>query len=196
MKDVSQVVANFDHGQALTYMSTFDTLATKVAELCASGQLFEWSPAIRDVLSYSRTLWLTSDVLDVVNSTTAETWTAIRHMQFGASLDAFINWEEISVAENPFNKEPDAFLARVAPVERELWDIRTIEPPQGMRCIGGFVDRDEFVGLVWDYRENVKSGQFDALVERGYREWQRLFGPLTPHRGDSLDAYLTNYIAA
>jgi hypothetical protein len=49
--------------------------------------------------------------------------------------------------------------------------------------------------LVCDYRENYAEGEFDKLVERCHLEWQRLFGALTPHSGESLNAYLTKYVA-
>ena len=81
-------------------MSTPEILAAKVAELCASGQLVKLPPAVAgDEFSYARTLWVSLEVLYAVNSTAGETQTAMRHTMFGAALDAFINWEEVSVAE-------------------------------------------------------------------------------------------------
>jgi hypothetical protein len=177
-------------------MSTPESLAVKVAELVANEQLFELLPAVADELPYRRTIWVTLDVLDAVNETDGQHQTALRHMEFGATLDAFINWEEISVSEHPFDKARDTFLARVDPVEQELWDIRAITPPPGMRCVGGFVGCDQFVALVSEYRENYEPGEFDRLVTLAKQEWERLFGSLTPHSGDGLDAYLTKYIVA
>lgn len=177
-------------------MSISEMLRQRVAELVESGELLQLEPLIPDDLSYTRTIWVTPEVLDVINSGEEENWIAERHRRFEASLDAFINWEEVSVSENPFDKNRETFLARVAPIDWELWDIRTIEPPQGMRCLGGFVGQDEFIALVYDYRENYAQGEFDNLVERCHSEWLRLFGTLTPHSGGTLDAYLTKYVVA
>lgn len=188
-----EVAARGTSRSVLTYMSTPEILLNKCEELVATQQLFKLEPLVRDELSYTRSLWVTFEVLEVINSTGTDDWTASRHREFEASLDAFINWEEISVSEDPFYKGRETFLARVHPVNLEFWDIRTIEPPQGMRCLGAFIGQDEFVALVCDYRENYDWGEFDRLVERCRAQWKLLFGTLTPHSGDSLDAYLTKY---
>jgi hypothetical protein len=94
-------------------MSTPEMPADRIAELVGSEELLKLGPFIRDELSYTRTIWVTPEVLDVVNSTDEENWIAIRHREFEASLDAFINWEEISVSEDPFVKDRETFLARV-----------------------------------------------------------------------------------
>ena len=38
--------------------------------------------------------------------------------------------EKLGVSEKPFNKRADTFLARVHPINLEVWDIRAIEPNQ------------------------------------------------------------------
>jgi len=173
-------------------MSTPETLAAKLAEL-EGRHLWQLAP-IAPEPDPNRAVWVTLEVLDTVDPVQDGNWVDYRHSEFRGSLDAFTNWEMISVSENPFAKDRDTFLARVHPVELEFWDIRTIQPPQGMRCLGGFVGCDAFVALICDYRENFEPGQFDGLVERCRARWRELFGELTPYSGDSLDAYLTNYI--
>jgi hypothetical protein len=120
-----------------------------------------------------------------------DSFTEERRAYFRDALDAFTNHYRFSVAENPRNKATDAMLARVDPVAAEFWDIRAIEPPQGIRCFGAFADHNEFVAITWDFRENIAD--FNEAVSECITVWSSLFGSLTPHSGDSLNAYLSNY---
>ena len=177
-------------------MSTSETLALRLEEL-RDTELWELATLVPEP-DPNRSIWVTRDILDIVDpvqdENRAANWTDYTHAQFRGSLDAFINWEEVSVSEDPFDKDRETFLARVSPVEWEFWDIRTIKPPPGMRCLGGFAGCDVFVALVYDYRENVGPGEFDELVDRCRTRWRELFGELAPYSGESLDAYLTRYI--
>lgn len=100
---------------------------------------------------------------------------------------------EISVAEDPFQKPPDAMLARVDPIEKEYWSIRITEPEDtaGMRSLGGFGGKDLLIALTWDYRENIPI--FEDEVTAAHEAWCDLFGSQGPFSGDALDDYLTNY---
>ena len=111
-----------------------------------------------------------------------------------AWLDGFIEGNELSVAEDPNQKPPDAMLARVKPVEKEFWSIRVTDPEEtpGIRSLGAFSDKDEFVALTWEKREVIQN-QFDEEVASAIQVWGDYFGSETPHRGDSLDEYLTTY---
>jgi hypothetical protein len=86
-------------------------------------------------------------------------------------------------------------LARVAPVEDEFWSIRVTEPEDtaGIRALGGFIGKDEFISLTWDYREGIPV--FDDEVDIVRNEWRDLFGSKGPFSGVNLDEYLTNYRA-
>ena len=140
----------------------------------------------------SRTLWVTKEVYHAVEPIRDGTWDDYRLSEFRGSLDAFTNNEEVSVAENPFDKNSDTFLARVDPVIMELWDVRTLIPGQGIRCLGGFAGYNTFVALTWDYRELIDWRDF---VTSGKTVWQSLFGNIQPFSGENLDAYLSNYIS-
>jgi hypothetical protein len=86
-------------------------------------------------------------------------------------------------------------LARVDPVEDQFWSIRVTEPEDtaGIRSLGGFAAKDEFISLTWDYREGIPI--FDDEVDMVRDAWRDLFGLEGPFGGDSLDEYLTNYRA-
>jgi hypothetical protein len=47
--------------------------------------------------------------------------------------------------------------ARVHPVKAEFWSIRVTAPEDtpGIRVLGAFADKDKFIALTWDYREDM-----------------------------------------
>ncbi len=61
----------------------------------------------------------------------------------------FIAGKVISVGWDPMKKGVSAFMARLAPVEDEVWDIRSRDPSPGIRVLGSFSERDVFVALLW-----------------------------------------------
>ena len=109
-------------------------------------------------------------------------------------LDAFSEGGEFSVAEDPQNKPRDAMMARVSPVDAEFFSLRVTDPEEtpGIRCFGAFADRDTFVALTWDFRENIAL--FDDEVSVVRAAWKQFFGNVSPHSGEHLDDYLSNYI--
>ena len=64
---------------------------------------------------------------------------------------------------------------------------------QGIRCFGCFAEKDLFIALTWNYRENITD--FGVEVERCREAWDTLFSPLQPFKGANLDEYLSNYMA-
>ncbi len=98
----------------------------------------------------------------------------------------------MSVGEDPDNKDPDALIARVHPIQDEFWDLRVTAPKPGIRAFGGFAELDAFVCLTWEFRDAIDEDNFSAEVERCKEEWRKLFGNTPPFKGDNIDAYLTN----
>lgn len=141
----------------------------------------------------ARTMIVSPDILAAVTPPFPDTVHGERLGQFRAWLDGFMEGAEISVAEAPFQKPPDAMLARVSPVEDELWSIRVTEPERtpGIRAFGAFAEKDTFIALTWNCREAIEI--FDDEVESVANAWIDLFGSEDPFKGDTLDEYLTNY---
>jgi hypothetical protein len=140
-----------------------------------------------------RTLFVSREVLDAVSEPfkgKRKKWLA----EFRENLDAFLEGCELSVGVDPHNKDSNALMARVAPVQDEFWDMRVTAPKPGIRAFGGFAELDTFVCLTWEYRD-VIAGDFDAEVARCKEEWRKLFGSTKPFKGKSLDAYLTHYFS-
>lgn len=144
----------------------------------------------------ARTMIVSADILAVVTPPFADTEAGLRMGEFRAWLDSFLEGAEITVAEDPDNKPSRTMLARVHPIEDNFWAIRVTDPEDtpGIRSFGGFADKDKFVALTWELRE-VIDDQFNQEIDRVRDAWLDIFDPEHPHAGDSLDDYLTNYLA-
>jgi hypothetical protein len=144
----------------------------------------------------ARTLYVSTEILEAVTPPFAETGDGERMAEFRQTLDAFLENGAFSVAEDPHDKPSDAMLARVHPTDAEFWDIRSIAPRPGIRCLGAFIAKDAFVALAWTYRENLdEPGAWAVEIERCIIHWRELFGTQQPLKGATLDEYLTNYYA-
>jgi hypothetical protein len=140
-----------------------------------------------------RSLFVTQEVLDAVTFPfRAEN--RILHAEFRQTLDGFLEGGEMTVGEDPDTKSSDALMARVKPVECEFFDFRITAPRPAIRAFGGFVEKDVFVIVTWEYRD-VIGDDFDSEVVRCTHEWQKLFGRTTPFKGRHLHEYLSNYLS-
>jgi hypothetical protein len=145
-----------------------------------------------------RTMIVSADILTVVTPPFADTVDGGRLGEFRAWLDNFLEGGELTVAENPDTKPPDTMLARVHPVDLDLWSIRVTLPEEtpGIRSLGAFAGKDKFVALTWDRREDIED--FDCEIEAATERWTDYFerdAPCARFTGESLDEYLTNYRA-
>lgn len=166
----------------------------EIKALIKAGRLFCLPSAVTGDDTV-RTLFISPEVLEAVSGPFAETYDGIRLLELRQTLDAFLEGAEFTVADHPFGKRPDAMLAPVAPVEYDLWDIRSIAPVPGIRVLGGFWSKNVFVALTWEYRENLETSEdWEHEIERCQAEWKRLFGTRRPFRGESLDEYLSEIL--
>lgn len=164
-------------------------------ELLSSGRLFE----LRSMFTgdeTARSMIVSGEVLAAVTPPFPETEEGRRLGEFRGWLDSFLEGGELSVAENPDRKPPDAMLARVHPVEAEFWSIRVTLPEDtpGIRAFGAFAEKDKFLVLTWDKRELI-GDEFNDAVNEVRSTWFSYFQTEKPFSGVSLDDYLTNYIA-
>jgi hypothetical protein len=140
-----------------------------------------------------RTMIVAPAVFAAVRPPFADTDEGMRLGELRGWFDAFMEGAEISVSENPGRKPPETMLARVHPVEAEFWSIRVTDPREtpGIRSLGAFSAKDEFIALRWDYRENIEI--FDDEVSATIDAWRDLFHSEAPHDGSNLDAYISYY---
>lgn len=139
----------------------------------------------------SRSVFVSKNVFGVVQPPWQPGETGSRYALARQILDGFILGDFLTVAERPFKKSPTAILARVDPAKEEVWDFRCLDPKPGIRIFGSFVDRNVFIALNWDFRENLNHGGFAKQVRNCKSEWTLLFGQIKPHSGNSLDDYLS-----
>ena len=139
-----------------------------------------------------RSLYVTPEILEVVEPPYPDGLLGDRYAEFRNFLDAFSEGGEFSVCENPYEKPPETMLARVDPVQAEFWSMRILDPGKnaGIRCLGAFEKHDQFIALIWDLREDVAN--FNDEVAAVQKEWFARFGS-APLSGVKLDAYLSNY---
>jgi hypothetical protein len=156
--------------------------------------LFEISPSLEGE-GIVRELVVSEEVLRAISSPWPLHREGERHASFRGFLDAFVNNEDISVSEEPFSKPWDTGLARVHPVEAEIWDLRSFEMLPGMRCFGAFGGKDFFIALTWNYREAIETKEdWEFEIDRCKDAWNSLFGATERFRGRSLNEYLSNYL--
>jgi hypothetical protein len=181
------------HATTLTYMAIRDEINRHCSR--TAPKLFCLSPLVRSTL-VMRTLFVSVEVNDVIYPPWPPNRNGYRLSKFRAVLDDFLAGGRVSVAENPFKKPSDALLARVCPTTDDVWDIRCIDPKPGIRCLGCFSEKDTFVALTWNYREDFCPEDWATEIGRCKTEWSSLFNPHRPFHGAHLDEYLSiNYHA-
>lgn len=132
---------------------------------------------------------ISAEVCNCVLEPFGNSHTELRHARARSVLDGFIEGDWIAVGWYPFDKGSSAVLARVDPVEDDIWDFRCLSPTPGIRVFGCFSEPDTFVALTWEYRENIV--EFAAEVARCAAAWKELFGSIPPYRRSRLDEYVT-----
>ncbi len=169
-------------------MSITDDIKARILEL-KDEKLFYLPPEISGLVR-TREIFVSVEVEANVHPPWQENWDGYRLSQFRGTLDAFTTNQRVSIALKPFDKPGSAFIAATHPVTYDVWDIRSIDPKPGIRCLGCFGGKDFFIALTWNYRENMDD--FDAEVERCRSVWKLLFDPIPPFRGRDPDEYVSH----
>jgi len=139
-----------------------------------------------------RCVFVSEEVRDAVEGEWPDTREGRRHTRLRAFLDGFTEGDEFSLAQDPFDKPRLAMIARVHPVEAEVFDFRCLTPNPGMRVLGFFVEIDTFLALTWDYRENFEGkDDWSEEVNDCVTKWQSLFGSLPPLKGKTVYDYIS-----
>jgi hypothetical protein len=165
----------------LTYMSIRDRVRAVL-----NTRLFCLPPG--DGGEVVRPLFVSREVLDDVSGPFAENFDGYRLGKFRGTLDAFSRGNWVSIATDPFAKQPWAYFAPVAPIELGIWDIRSMAPLPQIRCFGGWAEKDTFVALTWRWRDDIHNFAEEAAECR--REWDRLFPNNPPYRGATINDYI------
>jgi hypothetical protein len=169
----------------LTYMSIHEEINTHLM----SGRLVHLPHAIPGTPSV-RIIIVNRDVL---GATDLRHWSGDERYRLGVlrgDLDRFIGGGRVSVMLSPRPKPATTYLKRLDPVVREVWEIRSCDPSPGVRVLGRFVERDHFLGLAWNFRENLSSS-WDSICDRCLDQWRQLLPNYSAHMGRKADDYVS-----
>lgn len=125
----------------------------------------------------------------------------VAEMAFGRlrnDLESFIAGSVVSVAQTP-RRAKTAFLNRLEKERGQFWEMRQRIPKPGIRILGGFSEKDVFVGLTWSPRVLLKgygSRDWRDATEECKVRWRRLFLSWPPFGGERVQfhEYVSNII--
>jgi hypothetical protein len=171
---------------------TYKTIREAINAHVGQGNLFCLMP---EFLSDEtpRAVFVSKEVMEIVDGPPwPDSRDGRRYARLRGLFDAFTGGDYITIAADPFEKSACAILARVDPIADEIWDFRCLDPAPGIRSFGRFAEKDIFVALTWDFRENLQTADdWNAEIRSCKNEWKKLFGPLLPHAGKSLNEYVS-----
>lgn len=109
-------------------------------------------------------------------------------------FNRFARGEDITVGDDPFRKDMNAFMARTYAPQDGIFDIRSRDPKPGLRVFGAFSEPDTFVALTWGYRRDLgdsTDGRFRQAVLSAIGAWDRRFPNCHPFYSENLDDHIT-----
>ncbi len=172
-------------------MSIRDGINNRVSEV--PPRLFFLPPLIPSA-KVIRELFVSEEVNKVAHPPWPVTTEGRRLTQMRAYLDAWTQGDRITVADDPYKKPKATRVARTDPPRDDIFDIRCVDPKPGIRVLGGFADKDLFVALTVNFRENLAEDKdWRDEIERCKARWRNLFHPHQPFHGASLNDYLSNF---
>lgn len=165
-----------------------------LAELVNSGELVIWRPTL-DSDPIERILLLTKKVDQELDS---DLWldpeTGRRFAQLSADFDRFATGDTIPVALAPYDKDDNAFMARIDPIELGVWSIRSVAPKPALRVLGCFCEPDVFLAIDTYERKHL-GGPGDRrwanARENALAKWRHLLPDHSPLTGSTIIEYIT-----
>ena len=103
-------------------------------------------------------------------------------------MDDFVAGGYVTVAQDPFDKDASSIMARVHPVESEIFDFRCLDPKPQIRILGRFAASDTFIALAWDFRDDI---DWDEIVSETEATWNELFPDTNPLKRDNINGYIS-----
>jgi hypothetical protein len=117
-------------------------------------------------------------------------------------LENLVTAENITVCWEPFEGRHEQ-IGRLCPVRDEVWDLRSQDPPPGLRVFFRFAEKDIFVAIncaprslevPWLNRIPLlgrKTRQWRNAVIECRAEWKKLFPSYDAHTGSHINEYIT-----
>jgi hypothetical protein len=173
------------------------SIRVEITTRLAEGRLFLLSPAMRSE-PVVRCVFLSKEINDLVHGPWENKDAAEVFGKFRADLDSFLAGRVISVAKNP-RKAKTAFLNRLENERGKVWEMRQRRPKPGIRILGGFAEKDIFIGLTWSPRAPLLgygSRNWRDAIEESKVSWRNLFltwPPMGDQKADHND-YVSNIL--
>jgi hypothetical protein len=159
------------------------------------GELFQVFPRVPGS-PVNRVLLVNEEVHRLVTGPWETQREEVRAGRLWADFDRFIEGRLISVSLNgPYSKPRTTFMARLDPPEDDVIEIRSRDPKPGIRVFGRFADKDTYVALNWEYRENLGGPQdreFDREREICKTKWRHFFHTYPSICGADINEYFTD----
>ncbi|MHA3979426.1 hypothetical protein ACW9UR_17265 [Halovulum sp. GXIMD14794] len=144
---------------------------------------------------HERTLLITAEVdAEMCPDTWEDQSYGHRLAQLAADFDRFVIGDMIPVGMTPYEKEDNAFLARIDPPEYGIWAIRSVAPKPSIRVLGAFCDTDTFIALAIRDRASLggrKDIRWARARENAIAIWSALFPGHNPHAGADLNDFIS-----
>jgi hypothetical protein len=172
------------------------SITNRLILLDANKTLIQWDSPYEPV-GTPRRMFVSQQIADATKEPLPEGQVGVDMGEMAGWLDIFCDGHDFTVSEDCKEKPPETMLARVCPPKAGFWSIRVADANRRnqMRVLGAFADKNTFVAILWDYRDNLQDENFDAAVDQVRAKWASMFMD-DPYKGTSLDDYLTDWYRA
>lgn len=156
-----------------------------------SGQLAVVPPALPSIASL-RYVIATAEVRNRLCGTWADQTMGVRYARARTVVDAFTQGLAIATRLPP-STSARAQLALLSEAREEIWEFRSRDPKPGVRVFGRFAEKDVFLALWTELKENIDEDYTDEK-EKCKKVWRKLFYPFKPFTPELGGEYLTGAV--
>jgi hypothetical protein len=166
------------------------SIKVQISNHVEAGTLYALSPAIaHDNSQLKRGVFVSDEVWNLVGDDVPVSEELERVSgQARSRLDSFSLGRSVVFAMHPRQKSVHSDIARNAPIESGIVDVRITNPEPTLRIFGGFAGRDILVLLTWKHRKDL---DFEVEVTRCKLEWGKFFPGNIPLIGTTNDEYIS-----
>ncbi len=157
--------------------------------------------------SEKRTVLLSPEINKLVSPPWPDTEMGIRCAQLRAEMEDILAGERLVVSWAPAGKARDYHqIARLEPLEDNIFDIRSVEPPPALRILFHFAEKDVLVTHFCSPRSvpvhwldrvpllDRRSKAWRKAIVESNANWSVLFPHYSPHSGTKIDDFLSNAV--
>jgi hypothetical protein len=151
-----------------------------------------------------RTVLMSQEINKLVSGPWTSDFMEDRCNRLRANLEGILAGDRLTVCWEPYAGRRWHQLGRLDKPGEEIWDIRSVDKP-GLRTLFRFAETDVIVALTCSPR-SIRIPWMHRLPLVGHKDWKRakteckrqwsiLFPAHEPHKGDSLNDYLSNAVS-